>query len=158
MPEIDDWMFSLNTDVGWLRVEGNSYFVTSAQFVFEQPEDDFGAGLLKERCREQLQQYLSHNLSEFDLPVMTCGTDFQQKTWMQLEAIPFGQTRTYKDLAVAISSSPRAIGGACRRNPVAVIVPCHRVVSVSGAGGYAGDTAGQNLQVKNWLLEHERAK
>lgn len=158
MPEIDDWMFSLRTDVGWFKVEGNSYFVTSAQFVFEQPPADFGQGSLKTRCRQQLQQYFAHELSEFDLPVMTCGTDFQQKTWMQLESIPFGETRTYKDVASAITSSPRAVGGACRHNPIAVIVPCHRVVSVSGVGGYAGDSAGQNLRVKNWLLEHESAR
>lgn len=153
--DIDSWQFSLQTEVGWLLVQGNRYFVTSAAFSFQQPGEDFGSGQVYDKAREQLQAYLDGRLSEFDLPVMTSGTDFQQRTWTALEEIPAGQTVTYGQLAQQLDSSPRAVGGACRENPVAVIVPCHRVVSMGGIGGYAGDTSGENIDVKNWLLQHE---
>lgn len=155
MVDIDSWQFSLQTQVGWLKVEGNQYFVTSAQFVFERPSADFGQGVVRDKVYGQLQNYLEGQETVFDVPLMTRGSEFQQKVWSELEAIPSGQTRTYGEIARKVGSSPRAIGGACRRNPVAVIVPCHRVVSASGAGGYAGDTRGDNMQVKLWLLDHE---
>jgi methylated-DNA-[protein]-cysteine S-methyltransferase len=148
-------MFSLETRVGWLQVYGNQYFVTSSGFVFQKPEADYGSGILMARALEQLLNYLEDSSVQFDLPVMTMGTAFQQKVWSILETIPAGETRTYGELARAIGSSPRAVGGACKNNPVAVLVPCHRVVSAQGPGGYAGCTAGDNLQVKTWLLKHE---
>lgn len=155
MVDINSWQFSLETLVGWLKVQGNQYFVTSAKFEFEQPEADFGQGALRDRAEQQLNDYLEGEIGEFDLPLMTRGSEFQQKVWTELESIPSGQTRTYGEIARKMGSSARAVGGACRKNPVAVIVPCHRVVSASGAGGYAGDTDGRNLRVKLWLLDHE---
>ena len=155
MVDVDSWQFSLETQVGWLKVKGNQYFVTSSQFVFEQPTADCGEGAVRDRVYQQLQHYLEGQNTVFDVPLMTRGSEFQQKVWSELEAIPSGQTRTYGEIARKMGSSPRAIGGACRRNPVAVIVPCHRVVSASGAGGYAGDTQGNNMKVKLWLLDHE---
>lgn len=155
MLDTDNWQFSLETQVGWLKVEGNQYFVTSSRFVFEQPSADTGQGPVRDKVYLQLQNYLKGQITAFDVPLMTRGSEFQQKVWSELETIPAGQTRTYGEIARKVGSSPRAIGGACRRNPVAVIVPCHRVISSSGAGGYAGDTAGNNMQVKLWLLAHE---
>ena len=155
MLDNDSWQFSLETQVGWLRVKGNQYFVTSSQFVFEQPPADSGQGVVRDKVYRQLQNYLEGQITAFDVPLMTRGSEFQQKVWSELENIPAGETRTYGEIARKIGSSPRAIGGACRRNPVVVLVPCHRVVSSSGAGGYAGDTQGNNMQVKLWLLEHE---
>ena len=155
MVDVESWAFSLETKVGWLQVKGNQYFVTSARFIFDKPQADYGSGKIRDTAFEQVRGYLSGTESEFNLPVMTKGTTFQQKVWTQLESIPAGQTWTYGDLAVAVGSSPRAVGGACKRNPLAVIVPCHRVVSAHGTGGYAGCTTGSNLQVKTWLLNHE---
>ena len=155
MLDTESWLFSLKTQVGWLQVTGNQYFVTSARFVFDQPEQDYGEGELRDRAYTQLIGYLANAEAGFDLPVMTRGTDFQQRVWSQLEKIPAGKTSTYKQVASVIGSSPRAVGGACKRNPVAVIVPCHRVVAANGAGGYAGYTDGLNMQVKTWLLNHE---
>jgi len=148
-------MFSLQTQVGWLQVDGNQYFLTSAKFVFDEPSEDFGQGQLRDLALHQVTDYLNDANKGFDLPVMTKGTAFQQKVWTLLESIPVGQTWTYGKLARSIGSSPRAVGGACRRNPVALIVPCHRVVAAQGNGGYAGATSGSNMQVKNWLLAHE---
>ena len=155
MVDTESWQFSLKTQVGWLQVSGNQYFVTSAKFVFQQPAADYGSGQLRDRACQQVLEYLENAETRFDLPLMTKGTEFQQKVWSKLESIPAGQTWTYGELAKAVGSSPRAVGGACRSNPVALIVPCHRVVAAHGTGGYAGRTSGSNLQVKTWLLKHE---
>lgn len=83
------------------------------------------------------------------------GTDFQQRVWYELSQIHLGETRTYGDIANKLNSSPRAVGNACRKNPIQIIIPCHRVVSAKGIGGYAGETEGKQLKIKRWLLSHE---
>jgi len=91
------------------------------------------------------------------------GTEFQRKVWQSLQDIPVGEVRTYGSLAKELNSSARAVGNACRQNLFPVIVPCHRVVSASGIGGYAGDTLARQhgqinfLHIKQWLLAHEKA-
>jgi methylated-DNA-[protein]-cysteine S-methyltransferase len=91
------------------------------------------------------------------LPVALAGTPFQQRVWQAIAAIPAGSTRTYGELAEALGSGPRAVGGACRANPCPLVVPCHRVVGRHGLGGFAGDRDGRLLAIKAWLLRHERA-
>lgn len=103
----------------------------------------------------QLSAYFNDPAYHFDLPIQAAGTPFQQRVWRALRDIPCGTTVTYGELAKKLGSSPRAIGQACRKNPVPVIVPCHRVTSASGIGGYAGDTEGRLLAIKKWLLAHE---
>ena len=71
-----------------------------------------------------------------------CARTAQQRVWRLLRAIPPGQTRTYGELAQALSTSPRAVGGACRANPIVLLIPCHRVVAVDGEGGFAGQREG----------------
>jgi methylated-DNA-[protein]-cysteine S-methyltransferase len=90
-----------------------------------------------------------------ELPLCLQGTAFQQRVWQALRAIPCGEVRTYGELAARLGSGARAVGNACRHNPVPVIVPCHRVVGAAGIGGYAGRTAGRELERKRWLLRHE---
>jgi methylated-DNA-[protein]-cysteine S-methyltransferase len=84
------------------------------------------------------------------------GTAFQKKVWQILSSIKPGQTRTYGDIARQLDTSPRAVGNACRRNPVPIFIPCHRVVSASGRGGFMGHTSGEALEIKEWLLAHEQ--
>lgn len=83
------------------------------------------------------------------------GTPFQQKVWKALREIPVGKVMTYGELAIKVGSSARAVGNACRKNPVPVVIPCHRVVSANGPGGYAGATQGTLFNIKCWLLDHE---
>ncbi|MDX2456419.1 MAG: methylated-DNA--[protein]-cysteine S-methyltransferase [Gammaproteobacteria bacterium] len=103
----------------------------------------------------QLAHYFADPQSRFTLPVELHGTDFQQRVWCALTRIPPGKTLTYGELAGKLGSGARAVGNACRNNPVSIIVPCHRVVSVSGIGGYSGKTDGQEINRKHWLLKHE---
>lgn len=83
------------------------------------------------------------------------GTPFQRRVWRALTGIPSGTTLTYGALARKLGTSARAIGGACRRNPVPIVVPCHRVVAAGGAGGFMGHSGGRPLDIKSWLLRHE---
>ena len=93
----------------------------------------------------------------FDLPLAPEGTAFQRRVWAALGEIPFGATRTYGDVADAVGCrAARAIGQANRRNPIPIVIPCHRVLAAGGIGGYAGQAgAGARVDTKRWLLRHE---
>ena len=105
---------------------------------------------------EQLVQYFQGQNRHFNVSLQLRGTAFQQRVWQALQAIPYGQTRRYGEIAEQLNSSARAVGNACRANPVPIFVPCHRVVAKSGIGGFSGATEGEKLDVKQWLLAHER--
>jgi methylated-DNA-[protein]-cysteine S-methyltransferase len=93
-----------------------------------------------------------HNL---EVKLLVQGTPYRHRVWEELCRIPFGETRSYAALAKTLGSSPRAIGNACRDNPYAPIIPCHRVVSASGLGGYCGVTEGSLMDIKIKLLRFE---
>lgn len=113
--------------------------------------------LARRACR-QLEAYLGDPAAPFDLPLQPRGTPFQRRVWQAIRAIPRGETATYGALAQQLNSAPRAIGQACGANPYPVVVPCHRVVGAAGLGGFAHARAGLLLEVKRWLLTHERAR
>ncbi|MEN8176146.1 MAG: methylated-DNA--[protein]-cysteine S-methyltransferase [Pseudomonadota bacterium] len=92
-----------------------------------------------------------------DVELSLGGTEFQQRVWRALRAIPVGSTRTYGELAEILDTSPRAVGNACRANPCPIFVPCHRVVAAQGPGGFAGRRQGRWIDIKRWLLRHEGA-
>lgn len=106
--------------------------------------------------KSQIERYFLNAYSGFDVEFDVTGTAFQQAVWAAISSIKVGETLTYTDIANLLNSSPRAVGNACRCNPVPIFVPCHRVVSKSGIGGFAGQREGNNIDVKCWLLEHER--
>ena len=93
----------------------------------------------------------------FPLPLMARGTAFQRRVWAEISAIPTGQTRRYGELAARLGSAARAVGQACGANPYPLVVPCHRVTSAAGLGGFANARDGWLLEVKRWLLRHEDA-
>ena len=104
--------------------------------------------LAKEAVR-QLRAYLKDPSFEFALPLAPAGTPFQRKVWRRIAAIPAGHTRSYGEIATAVKSAPRAVGGACGANPYPVVVPCHRVLAAGGAlGGFARERGGFLLEVK----------
>lgn len=112
----------------------------------------------KKVCK-QIREYCSKTSSDmdFDIQLKASGTEFQRKVWKALLKIPAGKVVTYGDLAKRLKTSPRAVGNACRKNPIPVVIPCHRVVSKTGLGGYAGSTSGDLFKIKEWLLKHESA-
>ena len=103
----------------------------------------------------QLQAFFTHPGHRFTLPLDMQGTAFQCRVWEALTQIAPGETLTYGGLADRLGSGARAVGNACRRNPVSIIVPCHRVVGAAGIGGYSGRTDGREIDRKQWLLDHE---
>lgn len=103
----------------------------------------------------QLDSYFCDKQFKFSIPVHLTGTAFQRRVWQALREIPVGSTVSYGELAEKLHSSPRAVGNACRANPVPIIIPCHRVVGKKGIGGYDGETQGSRLAIKRWLLQHE---
>lgn len=113
--------------------------------------------LLGKEAVRQLRAYLMNPQFAFSLPLAPAGTAFQRKVWADITAIPAGVTRTYGELARDVNSGPRAVGNACGANPYPVVVPCHRVVAANrGLGGFARQRGGFLLDVKRWLLDHER--
>ncbi|WP_299973354.1 methylated-DNA--[protein]-cysteine S-methyltransferase [uncultured Pseudoteredinibacter sp.] len=104
-------------------------------------------------AKKQLLEYFAGKRKEFQLNLSVKGTDFQEQVWQQLKAIPFGECRSYGDIAQAINKpkAMRAVGAANGRNPLPIIVPCHRVIGSNGTlTGFAG-----GLAMKEWLLRHE---
>ena len=112
-----------------------------------------GSPLLNEAAR-QLDAYFAGNLTEFDLPLRPAGSDFERRVWDGMLGIPYGKTRSYGELAAGIGSGPRAVGGACGKNPIPIVIPCHRVLAKAGMGGYSGSGG---LKTKQALLAIEGA-
>jgi methylated-DNA-[protein]-cysteine S-methyltransferase len=112
-----------------------------------------GSPLLAEAAR-QLDAYFAGTLTVFDLPLRPAGSVFEMRVWEAMQDIPYGETRSYGDLAGATQSAPRAVGRACGRNPIPIVIPCHRVLGKGWMGGYSGSGG---LQTKQILLELEGA-
>ena len=118
------------------------------------PEGELGKTRLLERVADQLGEYFAGERRTFDVPLEAKGTAFQQLVWDALVEIPYGALRSYGDVSKAIGrpAASRAVGAANGRNPIAIIVPCHRVIGSTGQlTGYGG-----GLPTKKWLLEHEQ--
>lgn len=103
-----------------------------------------------------LEAYWSQPAHEFGVPIAPQGTSFQLRVWQALTQIPPGQPTTYGALAKRLGTAARAVGQACGSNPLPILIPCHRVVAANGLGGFMHASAGTPLNVKTWLLAHER--
>ncbi len=110
------------------------------------------------RLQAELEAYYANPDARFDVPLAIAGTAFQQQVWQAICAVPRGGLTTYGDIARKLGSVPRAVGQACGQNPLPIVIPCHRVVSASGIGGFSHHAeAGFHLEGKRWLLRHEGA-
>jgi len=107
--------------------------------------------------KQKIEAYLDpqSKVTEVNVEFTLCATAFQKKVLKQLQKIPYGETRTYGEIAKILNTSPRAVGNACRNNPLPIIIPCHRVVAANGIGGYDGARSGALLDIKRRLLEQE---
>ena len=142
---------SISSPVGNLVLDEDQDAIVAIRWADEKTGN--GNPLLAEAAR-QLDAYFAGQLAEFDLPLRPAGTDFESRVWSAMQDIPYGQTRCYGDLATAIGSAPRAVGGACGRNPIPIVIPCHRVLGKAGLGGYSGSGG---LKTKQALLALEGA-
>ncbi len=145
----------IDSPVGRLGVKFEGQAVSRLDYLDGRATLRAPAGSAARRVARELGRYFRSGSASFSVPVVLHGTPFQQRVWRALQAIPAGQTLTYGALAARLDSGARAVGNACRNNPVAVIVPCHRVIARHGLGGYSGQTRGAGLARKRWLLDHE---
>ena len=139
--------------VGNLRISSDKDFITQVSFTDEEPVEDNDCELIQ-TCAAELEKYFAKKLKQFSVPIKLVGTEFRKKCWEALLTIPYGETISYKELAVKIGNPKacRAVGGANHHNPIVVIVPCHRVI---GSGGSLTGFGG-GLEKKKFLLELER--
>jgi methylated-DNA-[protein]-cysteine S-methyltransferase len=146
---------TVRSPVGLLRVGGTNAALDELRFVGKGEPGFDGSGDGAVACAvEQLQEYFAGRLRKFTVTTrFECGTPFQRRVWKEIARIPFGSVKSYGDIA-RLASSPaavRAVGQACGANPIAIIVPCHRVLAAGGRmGGYGG-----GIDKKEWLLAHE---
>lgn len=141
-----------DSPIGTVEVGGSDDAVTSLVFVEKKRRGTTSNAVCDEAVR-QIAEYFEGKRQEFDLPIELTGTDFQQRVWSKLDAIPFGQTVSYGDVARSIGkpTASRAVGTANGSNPISIILPCHRVIGNDGSlTGYGG-----GLWRKEWLLKHE---
>lgn len=148
-----EYYFDYNTDIGIMRISESAGFITGISWDSGFTESIRRETPLIEDAGRQLQEYFERKRKVFDLPLDPKGTAFQLKVWKALTDIPYGETRSYKDIAVAIGNSMavRAVGGANNKNPFSIVVPCHRVIGSDGKlVGYGG-----GLEIKRFLLRLE---
>jgi methylated-DNA-[protein]-cysteine S-methyltransferase len=130
--------------------------VTGIDYLRRDERAQAPANRLAARACRQLEHYFADPEFRFTLPLAPAGTTFRRRVWDALATIPVGESRTYGELARALHTAPRAVGGACGANPIALVIPCHRVVGSQGSlGGFMGTTAGDPIEIKRWLLTHE---
>jgi methylated-DNA-[protein]-cysteine S-methyltransferase len=146
----------LDTPIGRLRLVSNGAALVRIEFEGRYSTaagDEAASDPVLEACAGQLRDYFAGTRDHFDLPLAPAGTEFQRAVWTALSAIPHGELRSYRDIAIAIDkpAAVRAVGAANGRNPLPVVVPCHRVIGSDGSlTGFAG-----GLAIKRQLLELE---
>jgi methylated-DNA-[protein]-cysteine S-methyltransferase len=142
-----------NSPIGTTKIVGNENGIQSISLLDEKIESTLDVANCLQKCITQLDEYFKGNRTEFNLKLNPQGTEFQQKVWKELLTIPFNKTRTYLEQTKAIGDvkAIRAVASANGKNPIAIVIPCHRVIGSDGSlTGYAG-----GLWRKKWLLEHE---
>ncbi|MBL4934668.1 methylated-DNA--[protein]-cysteine S-methyltransferase [Clostridium sp. YIM B02515] len=149
-------LFFYQTDIGEIGIAENGQAITNIYFQGESVPKDMvlnETNLIKEAAK-QLNSYFAGELRTFELPLALEGTEFMRSVWKALCEIPYGKTFSYKDVAQSIGNpkAVRAVGNANNRNPIPIIIPCHRVIGSNGKlVGYGG-----GLEIKKYLLELEK--
>jgi methylated-DNA-[protein]-cysteine S-methyltransferase len=148
--------FDYSSPIGILEISGTTHHINQIKFGSKtSPNDEPSKSLaLLNETISQLDAYFRGNLKKFNLPLSPIGSIFQKTVWAALRKVPYGSTATYGEIAKKIDNpnASRAVGGANNRNPIPIIIPCHRIIGTTGnLVGYAGE-----LWRKEWLLRHEK--
>lgn len=139
------------SEIGWVEIKGSESAISSILFV-DTPDKEETNSIL-ETCKQELDEYFRGLRREFTVPLSSAGTEFQTTVWNALTTIPYGTVASYSDIATKIGNpkAVRAIGNANSKNPLSIIVPCHRIIGKDKTlVGYAG-----GVWRKKWLLLHE---
>lgn len=143
------------TPFGTLALSATEHELVGIDFSLDAPAVEIPAHPVLALAASQLARYFDDPGFAFSLPLRLSGTDYRRRVWDALVAIPAGNVETYGRLADRLGSGSRAVAGACRANAFPIVIPCHRVVSAQGLGGYGGRRSGPLLDLKRWLLRHE---
>ena len=155
LPQLD-WAAVLHAPFASLGVRTHGGCVTGIEYLPKGAREIAPRDRVAEDAVRQLERYLRDPQHRFTLPLAPEGTAFRRRVWDAICGIPVGASRTYGELARLVHSAPRAVGGACGANPIALVIPCHRVVGSCGAlGGFMNAADGDPLAIKRWLLAHE---
>ncbi|MGE0725942.1 MAG: methylated-DNA--[protein]-cysteine S-methyltransferase [Alphaproteobacteria bacterium] len=142
---------TIDTPTGPFTIVETDGVITQAGWRHAQGDDRTP---LLDAAAVQLAEYFAKARKTFDLPVAPTGSEFEQAVWREMQAIPYGETRTYADLARATGGVARAVGQACGSNPIPIVIPCHRVTGTHNTGGFSG---GDGRMTKRKLLGLEGA-
>ncbi len=144
----------IKTPIGSLEIEGDDNGITAITYIDEEVAQTIDIPISLQEVVTQLREYFEKKRNTFSIKLNPKGTDFQCKVWQELQTIPFGKTASYLDMAKNLGDPEviRAAASANGKNPISIIIPCHRVIGKDGKlTGYGG-----GLERKRWLLEHER--
>jgi methylated-DNA-[protein]-cysteine S-methyltransferase len=142
------------SEIGPFEIVGNEKGILTIKFNTKPVKTNRKLPPCMRECMRQMDEYFNGRRKKFNLPLLLNGTDFQKAVWRQLEKIPFGRTASYGDVARAIDRPKafRAVGNANNKNPIPLIIPCHRVIGSDGKlVGFGG-----GIWRKEWLLDHEK--
>ena len=146
----------MKTPFAVLGIRTTRGVVTSIEYLPRSNGAKAPDNALAERAVRELERYLDDPEFRFKLPLAAAGTPFRERVRRALIGIPVGESRTSGELARHLHTAPRAVGGACGANDIALVVPCHRVVGSQGSlGGFMHATNGDPIAIKRWLLKHE---
>ena len=144
---------TIDSPIGFLEISSDKQRILSVSFIANYNEPSTNQPNILKQAVKQLNEYFAGKRTIFDLPLSPKGTEFQQKVWEQVKMVSFGKTASYLEIAnkTGTRNHTRAVGLANAKNPIPVIIPCHRIVGVNGKlTGYAG-----GIEKKRWLLQHE---
>jgi methylated-DNA-[protein]-cysteine S-methyltransferase len=152
-----DFSAIMGTSFGAIGLQIEGSMLKELVYLPSHFKEQLGHDALTKKIVSQLQAYFKNPHALFNVELAEVGTEFQRRVWREIMNIPCGQVRTYGELAKKLRTAPRAVGQACGANWFPLIVPCHRVVGMTGLGGFARDTdtEGFHVGVKRWLLQHE---
>jgi methylated-DNA-[protein]-cysteine S-methyltransferase len=146
----------ISAPFGKLGIRCSDTDLLGIEFLPQSTKLQAPVGAMAQTICAELQAYLADPQHEIDLPFELDGTHHQCNVWQAMLDIPSGQTRSYGELAAGIGSSAQAVGQACGSNPIPLVIPCHRVVGKTGLGGFMHRADEGALDIKRWLLAHER--
>lgn len=146
---------TVNWPLGLLGIQMDGSAISRLFFLEEDATEVKPRNAAAKRAAEAVKCYLENPQKPPAISIDLKGTQFQQKVWHALQQLKPGQVVSYGELAKRLGSGARAVGNACRNNPVPILVPCHRVVAKNSMGGFSGKQSGLMMAIKTWLLAHE---
>ena len=159
MDLLSDYNYIYKTTIGAIGFKYDNYVLSELQILEKaKTRKNKTNNFIKDICK-QIEYYLDGNLKEFQVDYIINGTNYQKKVLEAVSNSKYSETLTYSEVANKVKSHPRPVGNACRKNPLHLIIPCHRVIAINCAGGFAGSSFKENdfyIKKKNFLLGIER--